>query len=110
MSAWLLWARIGLYPLAGSDQFILGSPRFGDVRVRMLGSGNDLGNDGTVLRVLAHNASHERRYILRAESNGEMLHTPIVRFHQLVREGGALLEVWMGSDPAQSAWRGTVLS
>lgn len=37
MSAWYVWSALGLYPLAGSDRYTLGVPRFSRARVRVAG-------------------------------------------------------------------------
>jgi putative alpha-1,2-mannosidase len=91
LSSWLVWAQLGLYPLAGSDRFVLGAPRFGEVAINLGGRGRG------ELRILAHNASSEHTQVLRAEINGSPLplEAPFVRFADLVRASGALLEVWM---------------
>ena len=33
LSAWALWAAMGLYPLAGTDRYVLGEPRFPELTV-----------------------------------------------------------------------------
>ena len=96
LSSWLVWARLGLYPLAGSDRFILGSPRFKEV---VVGVGSEA--SGCKLRVVAHNASSTSMYILRAEINGvaiDVKRNPFVRFADLVPKqpgGTSVLEVWL---------------
>ena len=92
LSAWLVWATLGLYPLAGSDGFVVGSPRFGEVELRS--------PDGQRLTIRAHNASAANTYVERAALDGQLLATPFVRFRDLI--GGATLECWM-SDRA-SRW------
>ncbi len=41
LSAWAVWAGVGLYPLAGTDRYVLGAPRFEEV-VMPFGSGETL--------------------------------------------------------------------
>ena len=85
LSAWLVWATLGLYPLAGSDGFVLGSPRFAEVELRS--------PDGPRLTIRAHNASAANVYVQRAALDGVPLAAPFVRFRDLI--GGATLECWM---------------
>lgn len=91
LSAWLVWAQIGLYPLAGTDKFILGAPRFGEVEVGLGGSGT--------LRIVAHNVSAARTRLVRAVINGRVVAldvAPFVHFGELRLSCGkqAKLEVW----------------
>lgn len=108
LSAWQVWAQLGLYPLAGSDKFVLGAPRFSEVHI---GLGAQSASDGdeargdapqaAVLRVVAHNASASHTRVLRAEVNGRTidLAAPFVRFADLLNEGrGGRLEVWMAEE------------
>ena len=92
LSAWLVWAQLGLYPLAGTATFILGAPRFGEVVVA-------LGGGGGTLRIVAHNASATHTTIVKAAVNGvaiDVVNHPFVRFGELVLgEEEAVLEVWM---------------
>lgn len=37
MSAWYVWAALGLYPLTGSETYILGSPVFPQAIVHLPG-------------------------------------------------------------------------
>ena len=57
MSAWYLFAAVGLYPVAGSDLYYLSAPLFERVEVDLPG--------GEVLRVEAPGASAER-YVARS--------------------------------------------
>ena len=106
MSAWLVWARLGIYPLAGSDLFVIGSPTFAEV---LLQRGNSVD-----LTLRAHNASRANIHVGRAQINGRPLSQPFVRFGDLAppsddnAEGVApsLLEMWMVPTASQSAWYG----
>jgi len=33
MSAWLVWTHLGLFPIAGTDRFVLGAPAFANASV-----------------------------------------------------------------------------
>ena len=108
LSAWLLWAQLGLYPLAGSATFILGAPRFAEV---LVGAGFAT-VDTTIsdeprfapLRIVAHNASAAHTRVLRAEVNGRAIdleRSPFVSFAELTQPAAgkteARLEVWLSA-------------
>lgn len=96
MSAWLLWAMVGLYPLAGTDRFVVGAPSVEHVRIERAPA---------PLCVTAHNASAAANvYVQRAELNGVPLSEPFLTFEQLGTTAGGpggcvSLEFWMGSAP-----------
>jgi predicted alpha-1,2-mannosidase len=63
MSAWQLFAALGLYPAAvGSDVYVLGSPLYGRVTVRR--------EDGTHLVVNADGQGHEAVYVAGVAVDG----------------------------------------
>lgn len=89
LSAWYVWAALGLYPMPGTTTYILGSPSFTSATI--------LFPQGT-LQILAHNASTSNVYIERAEVNGrpiDMAHAAFVDHADLVLPGK--LEFWMTS-------------
>ena len=105
-----LFASFGLYPIAGSDVYLLGSPAVASATLSLTGyltpsasSATGLGvHDaaGPQLRVIAHDNSDDNVYVQRATLNGQPLEHAFVR-HAAV-SGGATLEFWMG--PRPSAW------
>jgi predicted alpha-1,2-mannosidase len=76
MSAWAAFTALGLYPLAGTDQYILGSPLFAQANVTLASS--------LALSIVAHNASAANIYVAGAHVNGKPLLTPFVRHGDLV--------------------------
>lgn len=58
LSAWYVWASIGLYPLAGTDRFVLGDPFFDHIRIPMGDGSFTIARLGTgpVARVLLDGA------------------------------------------------------
>ena len=107
LSAWAVWAYLGLYPIAATGTFILGSPVFAEVRVAVpAGYGPYSGAATPSLHIVAHNASASAIYVLGARANGVPLAEPIVSWAQLFGGGGggggadALLEFYMATDPA----------
>jgi len=117
LSSWLLWAMVGLYPLAGTSTFVVGAPRFEALRIARPSLPKDL-------CVLAHNVEVDGNiYVQRVELDGVPLKTPFVDFALLgggspgsgneSRSGSAgqprddsdcvNLEFWMGAD-ATGPW------
>lgn len=68
MSAWYILASMGLYPLAGSSTYLLGSPAFDRITIRR-------NNGQCTLTVIAHNNSLENIYVERVLLNGQILST-----------------------------------
>jgi predicted alpha-1,2-mannosidase len=91
MSAWYVFAALGLYPRAGSSEYVLGAPIFGLSTIRH--------PDGTATRIVAHNASAAATRVARVEVNGVALNVEegmlLVETAELV---GGLLEFWMVED------------
>ena len=59
LSAWAVWAALGLYPLAGTDRYVLGAPRFPQVVVDRGAAGPltiERRGSGPVTRVLLDGA------------------------------------------------------
>ena len=104
LSAWAVWAFLGLYPVAATGTFILGSPVFAEATVAVpAGWGPFGGAPSPALRIVAHNASAAAIYVAGARANGVALLTPTVTWAQLF--GGqagatALLEFDMAAEPA----------
>ena len=125
LSSWLLWAVAGLYPMAGTDRFILGAPRFPSMRISRVAPARDL-------CITAHGVTVAGNiYVQRVELEGTPLPSPFVTFSALggqgkrtttsknstAQAGGAgsggggqsagcvALDFWMGSDPA-GPWDG----
>lgn len=88
LSAWYVFSSIGLYPLAGSDIYVIGSPVFGEVTLRL---------EGGDLVVTAHNAGPGNIYVQSAKLNGEPLERAMLR-HAEIAQGGEL-EFVMGPSP-----------
>ena len=85
LSAWYVFSAMGLMPLAGTDQYLIGSPPFR--RLTMKRPEGDL-------VVVAENASPENAYVQSVTLNGEPLAEPFLRHADLA--GGAVLRFVMG--------------
>jgi len=79
MTSWYVWSALGLFPVAGQDKFIIGSPIF--KRVTMHLPGGDF-------TIEAPDTSDRNRYIASAKLNGKPIDGPFLSWKDLV--GGTL--------------------
>lgn len=102
MSAWLLFAALGFYPVnPASGEYMIGSPLYARMTLQ-------LGN-GKKLRVEADHNSATNRYIQSATLNGRPLTIPLITWEQI--QAGATLHFVMGPKPSSwaSTWRPTAI-
>ncbi|RYG57505.1 hypothetical protein EON66_00195 [archaeon] len=84
MSAWAAWAYLGLYPIAGTKTYALGSPSFASATFSLPASltsaavSTRLDAVVVTLNITAHNASRDNQYVVAAAVNGQPLSTPYV--------------------------------
>jgi putative alpha-1,2-mannosidase len=88
MSAWLVFASAGMFPIAGTDTYLLGSPRF--TRTTLHLPGGDLVLDAPA-------ASEKNLYIDAAALDGEPLTRARLTHDQLA--SGAELRLDMTETP-----------
>ena len=81
LSAWYVLSAIGLYPIAGTDQYWVGAPIVDRADVSLGG--------GATLTVIAENQGPENIYVQEARVNGERLCAPFLR-HAWIAQGGTL--------------------
>ncbi len=91
MSSWYVFSALGLYPLVGSDVWLVGAPRFPKVTLAV---------PGGTFTIDAPEASAENLYVQSAELNGQPLAVAELR-HADLKPGGRLL-FRMGKAP--SSW------
>jgi predicted alpha-1,2-mannosidase len=91
MSAWYVFAALGFYPVAGTDLYVVGTPRFNRVTLQL--------PDGA-FEIVADGVSDDAKYIQSATLNGAPLETPT--FHHADLHGGGRLRFVMGTQP--STW------
>ena len=92
MSAWAAFGLLGLYPLAGTQTYILGVPAFANATIslpatalrRTRASGSTGTDISALLTIVAHNFSSTNIWAYRASINGLALPTPFVNHSQLV--------------------------
>ncbi|SFR86416.1 alpha-1,2-mannosidase, putative [Dyella sp. OK004] len=92
-SSWYVLSAIGFYPVdPSSPDYILGSPIFDRVRLRM--------GNGKIFEIVAHNNSVRNMYIQSATLNGKPWTKPWFS-HADIANGGTLVLV-MGPEPNKS--------
>jgi predicted alpha-1,2-mannosidase len=91
MGAWYVLSTLGLYPVAGSDLWIVGAPRFPRARVRV---------GSRELVIEAEGVSDRNLYVQAVELDGVPLAAPQLTHAQLT--GASSLRFVMGDRP--SAW------
>ncbi len=89
MSAWFAFSSMGIFPVAGQDVYLVGSPLFEESRIQL--------ENGKTFTIRAKGLSAENIYVQSARLNGRLLQQAWFRHEQLA-EGG-LLELEMGKAP-----------
>jgi predicted alpha-1,2-mannosidase len=94
MSSWFIFNSIGFYPNAGQDIYLIGTPSFPEVEIKL--------SNGKSLHIEARNldSEHINRYIQSATLNGMPLDNAWFRHGQIAN--GGTLAFTMGPEP--SAW------
>ncbi len=91
LGAWYVLATLGVYPVPGSDRWLLGAPRFPHARVRI---------GGRELAIVADGLSDRAIFVQAVELDGAPLDAPELTHAQLA--GASTLRFVMGDTP--SAW------
>ena len=90
MSAWLVFADMGFYPVCpGTPYYILGTPAFRQMNIHL--------ENGKVFAVKAPAVSAKNVYIQSATWNGKPYHKSYITQQQIMQ--GGMLEFVMGSTP-----------
>ncbi len=77
MGAWYVLATLGLYPVAGSDLWLLGAPRFPQARITVGGHELVIVRQGSGMHVQAVTLDG-------AELHGSLTHAQLTAAHELV--------------------------
>jgi predicted alpha-1,2-mannosidase len=89
LSAWYIFSALGLYPVAGSDRYWLGTPLFPEAEVTL---------KGRPLILRAENHAPDRPHVGRVWLNGAPLGRPWLRHSEIA--GGGVLRFEMVETPA----------
>jgi predicted alpha-1,2-mannosidase len=90
MGGWYVFATLGLYPIAGSDLWVIGAPRFPLARIVV-------GDHELVIE--ADGAGDAAPYVQSADLDGVPIDAPTITHAQL--QAAAKLHFVMGSDPVR---------
>jgi len=82
MSSWYAFGQIGIFPNAGQDVYLIGSPAFGQTTLHLAG--------GKEFVVEARNLSADNIYVVAATLNGKPLDRAWLR-HKEIAAGGRLV-------------------
>lgn len=102
MSAWLLFAAMGFYPVnPASGDYMIGSPLYRGLSIRL--------QNGKTFRVKAEGVSEKNLYIQSARLDGKPLNNPLITWEQI--QSGATLSFRMGPQPSRwgSEWQPELL-
>jgi predicted alpha-1,2-mannosidase len=91
MSAWYLFSALGIFPIPGSDRYVIASPLFPRVELKV---------GGGTFAIVADGVSEKNLYVQSAELNGAALNSGFIT-HADLRAGGSLV-LHMG--PVASGW------
>ena len=88
MAIWYAFAMLGIYPMPGSDLWIVGSPAFPRVELKV---------PGGVFTIEAQGVSDTAIYVQYLELDGQALESPMLHHAQL--KAGSRLVATMGETP-----------
>lgn len=92
MSSWFAFGQMGIFPNAGQDVYLIGSPAFAQTRLHLAG--------GRSFMIEAKNLSPQNLYVVSATLNGRPLNRAWLH-HREIADGGKLV-LTMGATPG--AW------
>jgi predicted alpha-1,2-mannosidase len=95
MSSWYIFGQIGIFPNAGQDVYLIGSPAYPQTMLHLAG--------GKDFVIEARNLSLENIYVIAATLNGKPIDRAWLR-HREIAAGGRLL-LTMSNTPAHWAER-----
>ena len=91
MSSWYAFGQIGIFPNAGQDVYLIGSPAFKRVTLHLAG--------GKVFTIEAEGVTDRAIYVTRARLNGKPLDRAWLRHAEIARGGRLVLT--MSSSPGE---------
>lgn len=95
MSSWFAFQAMGIFPNAGQDVYLIGSPVIGNTKIKM--------DNGKTFEIKAQNLTDENIYVTKATLNGKPLLRSWFR-HTEISEGG-VLELYMSSTPNEWGYK-----
>ncbi|KAL1617841.1 hypothetical protein SLS54_007623 [Diplodia seriata] len=95
LPSWLIFNLIGLYPIAGQPLYLIGTPRFSSLTLRLFAGTPH----GTSLQITAVNMTDTSFYPQRVTLNGLALDRAWLSHAEIAKGGKLVFE--MGAEPAQ---------
>lgn len=90
----MFFASLGLFPRAGTSEFIIGSPRVQSAKVRM----NHWNRESTFLEVATHNNSATNVYVKKVLVDGEEWKTSFLPRDILTKDKGVKFDFFMHAE------------
>lgn len=90
MSAWFIFGSLGIFPVAGQDVYMIGSPLFTKSSIQL--------ENGRFFTIKAPNTSSKNKYVCEATLNGEKWNRCWFTHADIAKGGELVLE--MGSEPS----------
>jgi predicted alpha-1,2-mannosidase len=95
MSSWLLFTSLGLFPQAGLNLFLIGSPRVQEASLRL----SKYDGSSTIVKIVTYNNSAENVYVEKLLVNGvEWKAGPFIDRKTLTKRSRVVLEFYMHSE------------
>ncbi len=95
MSSWLLFTSLGIFPQAGTTNFMIGSPRVKEASLRL----SHADGSSSLLSIETINNSAENVYVESLLINGKPHSSPVVDRSVLAAPGGCKIQFTMSSVP-----------
>lgn len=89
MSSWFTFQAMGIFPNAGQDVYLIGSPIIGNTKIKM--------DNGKTFEIKVHNLSDKNIYVTKAILNGKPLLQSWFKHTEI--SGGGILELYMNNIP-----------
>jgi len=93
MASWLMFASLGLYPQAGTTNYLIGSPRVESASLSL----KHAYTAPSTLKIITYNNSEENVYVEKLLVNGKVHSSPILDKSLLSAPEGCVLEFYMSS-------------
>ncbi|MBC7888462.1 MAG: glycoside hydrolase family 92 protein [Ferruginibacter sp.] len=90
LSSWFVFSAMGIFPVAGQDIYLIGSPVFNETIFNL--------PNGKKFKIIANNASGVNIYIQSAKLNGKYFDRSWIKHQEIIN--GGVIEFDMGNMPA----------
>lgn len=91
MSSWFIFSRLGFFPVAGQDIYLVNGPRYAKVTIQM--------ENGKNIVLYGEDSSNENKYVKSVNVNGKKLEQAWFTHDEL--KNGGVLKFKMSGEPTQ---------